>query len=49
MLIDFKDADIESQRPLLAMNAALFHEIDLSKAAITEFDGYGMLEPKYRV
>ncbi|KAK4549557.1 hypothetical protein LTR36_006554 [Oleoguttula mirabilis] len=47
VLIDFKDAPEEEQRPLLAMNASLFQDIDLANASYETFDGKAELDPPY--
>ncbi|KAF2171498.1 hypothetical protein M409DRAFT_50931 [Zasmidium cellare ATCC 36951] len=47
VLIDFKDAASERERPFLAMNTRLFKDIDLDEAEYTTFDGRNRLEPAY--
>jgi len=49
ILIDFRESEVEAMRPLLAMNASLFKDIDLEKAELTTFDGKNKLEPAYEV
>ncbi|KAK4580088.1 hypothetical protein LTR86_000290 [Recurvomyces mirabilis] len=50
VLIDFSQGDDlpAEWRELYAMNAALFKDIDLTKASIKTTDGKGKLEPAYR-
>ncbi|KAK5125003.1 hypothetical protein LTR85_001193 [Meristemomyces frigidus] len=49
VLIDFKDAPEDEQRPLLAMNASLFKDIDLANAEFEPFDGKAELDPPYEL
>uniref|UniRef100_A0A2D3VEM6 CENP-V/GFA domain-containing protein n=1 Tax=Ramularia collo-cygni TaxID=112498 RepID=A0A2D3VEM6_9PEZI len=48
ILIDFKDSDVEDQRPLLAMNASHFKDIDLANASYFYYDGKTKLDPPYQ-
>ncbi|KAF2481633.1 DUF636 domain-containing protein [Neohortaea acidophila] len=48
VLIDFKNSDVPNQRGELAINARLFKDIDLDKAAYTTYDGRNKLGPVYQ-
>jgi hypothetical protein len=47
ILIDFKNSDVERQRPLLAMNAAMFKGMDLNQTDVEMVEGRAKFDPPY--